>query len=85
MKILKITWDDHGSFTHDEDKVWHSLEEVKLSYAKANFLQTSVGYKVFENKNDLIIAQSCDEQDGVYNFGGLLRIIKINIVDIIEL
>ena len=64
--MIKITWDDAGSFQY-EGETWNDLEEVKKAYGEANFLQESVGYLVFKNNKDYIIAQSLDTQEDCHN------------------
>lgn len=78
-QLIRVVWDDSGSFDNDE-KVWRNADEIVRDFAVGNFFIVTVGYKVWENSEDLLIAQSADFDGDAANYSGVLRIIKRNII-----
>ena len=81
--MIKIIWDDAGGFSTEE--TWLNKDDVLEAYGLANFIQVSVGFLVFENKVDVVIAQSIDNDDGATNYAQCLRIPKCLIRETVEL
>lgn len=80
FEMVKIVWDDAGQFSsYEQDSVWHTVESIIELYQGANFTNISVGFLVYENDKDIVIAQSKAEEkkhDLADKFSNLLRIPK---------
>lgn len=82
----KIIWDDAGGFAFD-DKTWHTIDDVKESYSLGQFINTTYGWVVYENKESVIVAQSVAHNDKTHHdeYAQLLRIPHKMVIERIKL
>lgn len=83
--IVKVLWDDCGSFWDgsNEDNTWLDLDTIIDCYKRADFIQESVGYLIYEDDESILLAQSIDSEEGMQDkFANILRIIRRNISEV---
>lgn len=83
-RLVKVIWDDAGGFCRD-DSTWRTAAEIVQDYGDAVFIVTTFGYLVYENDDDIVIAQSMAEQkseDDADQYSNCIRIPRGMIVKI---